>query len=362
MNSEELPHVDFAQLVRGDAISEDVCAYLDKVLQTHGLVEVQNVFTKEEEESYLHVANEFFELAKEQKMGVGTINKNGFIRGYLQYGAESGQPDKLFEPKEGFSWGFEHPTATTTEEHEQHDREAPNSEDYRNKLEGPNLWPLEGKSSFNNAAQFKEKMCTMFDIMSDISMALVKHIATALHQPVDDVVASCVDGKRSSLMRLFHYHPATPEYEQCVGSSPHTDWGFLTTIMQDSVGGLQFLDTDTQQWHDVPYRQGSIVVNVGDFLQIISGGRYKSPIHKVLCPKETRTSFVMFHYPNYNTPIDTTLFKPIDTDNDFNTFLEIKKDSSGSDGNDGDGDGESPTLSFGDYICEKWEQVQVDVK
>lgn len=64
---------------------------------------------------------------------------------------------------------------------------------------------------------------------------------------------------------LSHYYPACPEPEKTLGGSKHADYGFLTVLLQDSMGGLQVVYGN--EWVDVPPVRGALVVNIGDLLQ-----------------------------------------------------------------------------------------------
>jgi len=62
-----------------------------------------------------------------------------------------------------------------------------------------------------------------------------------------------------------HYYPPCPEPELTLGTSKHVDVVLLTVLLQDHVGGLQFLHKD--MWIDVPPIPEALIVNIGDFLQ-----------------------------------------------------------------------------------------------
>jgi len=105
------------------------------------------------------------------------------------------------------------------------------------------------------------------------------------------------------LLRMFRYDGVSGDCSSSLGSSAHTDWGALTIVYQDLVGGLQRYCPVHETWIDVlpvPNRVGYVTmfVHVGDFLSISSGGRWLSPRHRVVSPiQKTRFSNVYFVYP-----------------------------------------------------------------
>nr|GEY67720.1 feruloyl CoA ortho-hydroxylase 1-like [Tanacetum cinerariifolium] len=93
------------------------------------------------------------------------------------------------------------------------------------------------------------------------------------------------EAKESKLMgskRInLNYYPKCPNPELTVGVGRHSDVSTLTILLQDEIGGLYVRNLDTMKWIHVPPVEGSLVINVGDALQIISNGKYKSVEHRV---------------------------------------------------------------------------------
>lgn len=91
-----------------------------------------------------------------------------------------------------------------------------------------------------------------------------------------------------------HCYPYCPQPDRTVGITSHTDPGIVTVLLQNHVPGLQVRHED--EWVDVKGVPGGLIINVGDMLQIISNGEYKSVQHRVLANscKEVRISVVIF--------------------------------------------------------------------
>ena len=78
------------------------------------------------------------------------------------------------------------------------------------------------------------------------------------------------------LFRIFHYPPGD---DSDWGVAEHTDYGLLTLLAQDDRGGLQVHAPDG--WIDVPAEPDVLVCNIGDMLDRLTGGRYRSTPHRV---------------------------------------------------------------------------------
>lgn len=106
------------------------------------------------------------------------------------------------------------------------------------------------------------------------------------------------------MIRHINFYPPCSRPELVYGLRPHTDGGAITVLLQDpEVEGLQVHIND--QWVSVPCMPGALLVNLGDQLQIISNGIFKSPLHSVVTNTErTRISLAMFYAPHIDNEIE----------------------------------------------------------
>ncbi|XP_055813676.1 1-aminocyclopropane-1-carboxylate oxidase homolog [Solanum dulcamara] len=107
---------------------------------------------------------------------------------------------------------------------------------------------------------------------------------------------------------LCHYYPSCPQPELTMGIRQHSDNNFITVLLQDDIGGLQVLHQN--QWADVLPIPGALVVNIGDFLQLMSNDKYISLEHRAIANKDrSRISVACFF--GENTFQSSKLYGPI---------------------------------------------------
>jgi isopenicillin N synthase-like dioxygenase len=104
------------------------------------------------------------------------------------------------------------------------------------------------------------------------------------------------------LFRIFHY-PPPPSGFAGWGVGEHTDYGFLTLLAQDDAGGLEVKVAG--DWIDAPPVPGALVCNIGDMLDRLTGGLYKSTPHRARnATGRGRISFPFFFDPGFQTEIE----------------------------------------------------------
>lgn len=149
---------------------------------------------------------------------------------------------------------------------------APDDPAYGEPLQGPNQWP-------DGVPGFREAVTAYHDAMTALALRFTRLLALALGLPeryLDPHFA-----RPTSWLRLLHYppQPADTPADQ-YGAAPHTDYGFITILAQDTNGGLEVRARDGG-WIAAPPLPGTFVVNVADMLARWSNDRWTSTPHRV---------------------------------------------------------------------------------
>lgn len=222
-------------------------------------------------------ARQFFALPPEAKAAIAMAKAGPAWRGWFPPGGEltSGVPDG----KEGIYFGSE-----LSPEHPRVQAGTP--------LHGANLFPAD--------SDMGPVVLQVLDELTQLGHRLLRLIAGGLGLDPDWFAAN-LTADPTILFRIFHY-PAAGEVDGAAwGVQEHTDYGLLTILRQDDVGGLEVRSPGG--WTQAPPVPDSFVCNIGDMLERITGGTYRSTPHRVRQPPRSRLSFPFFFDPSWNAEI-----------------------------------------------------------
>lgn len=154
---------------------------------------------------------------------------------------------------------------------------------------------------------FRAAALTYFAAMESQLLTLLALHALDLGLEPDHFTRLCA-GAMTNLV-INHYPPqkSEPQPDQsCLG--PHTDLGIMTGLLHSGQRGLQVVDRENPSaWIPVPTVPGGLIVNAGDLLVLVSGGRYRSALHRVVCGPEERLSVPVFMQPAPQTTVAPAL-------------------------------------------------------
>jgi isopenicillin N synthase-like dioxygenase len=282
----DLPIVDVAALRSTGAARDEVARQLDAACRDVGFFYVVGHAVDDRLPGRLEaLSREFFGLTEDEKARIAMAGGGRAWRGWFPVGGEltSGRPDR----KEGIYFGAElgrdHPRVAAG---------VP--------LHGPNLFP-------SRPAGLREAVLAYMAAMTELGRLLASAIARGLGLP-DDWFAIHLTADPTVLFRIFHYPAASdagggePAGEHTWGVAEHTDYGLLTILRQDDTGGLE-VQTPTG-WIDAPPVPGSFVCNIGDMLERMTSGLYRSTPHRVHnAGRVGRVSFAFFFDPSWDAEV-----------------------------------------------------------
>ncbi|MGB0385436.1 MAG: isopenicillin N synthase family dioxygenase [Ardenticatenaceae bacterium] len=163
-------------------------------------------------------------------------------------------------------------------------------------LYGPNRWP-----SIN--VEVKIPILTYWDDMTCVTNSALSALCHVLKLD-SDYILSCVDNPLTN-MTLLNYPPS--EGQDAWGIHPHKDFNLLTVLAHDPIGGLEVRNRDGV-WLSANCPPDAMVMNVGDMLELWSGGRLLSTPHRVFNSSGLpRQSFPYFSVPRYDVVIEPLL-------------------------------------------------------
>ncbi|PMQ07587.1 2-oxoglutarate-dependent ethylene/succinate-forming enzyme [Pseudomonas sp. AD21] len=207
-------------------------------------------------------ARQFFALPDSDKTAVGMINSPHF-RGYNRAASEitRGQPDL----REQFDLGAEREALPLLA-----------GSPFWARLQGPNQWP-------QALPQLKPLLLDWQQAMTQMSLRLLRAFAEALSLPADAFDRLYGD-KPNEHIKLMRY-PGQARAASHQGVGAHKDSGFLSFLLQDQQAGLQ-VEVEEGRWIDALPRDNTLVVNIGELLELATNGYLRATVHRVVSPPE----------------------------------------------------------------------------
>jgi isopenicillin N synthase-like dioxygenase len=221
----------------------------------------------------------FFAMPLADKMSIDMAQGGPAWRGYFPVGGEltSGIPDL----KEGIYFGQElaldHPKVKAGV-------------------------PMHGANLFPSLPGFRETVLTYMQAVTELGHRLMGLLSLSLNLP-ESYLDQHFTKDPLILFRIFHYPPDEHATNKAMwGVGEHTDYGLLTILKQDDCGGLQV--KTGSGWVDAPPIENTFVCNIGDMLERMTGGLYKSTLHRVrnLSGRE-RYSYPLFFDPGFDVRV-----------------------------------------------------------
>jgi isopenicillin N synthase-like dioxygenase len=221
---------------------------------------------------------EFFALPEADKLEIAMERGGRAWRGWFPVGAEltSGRPDQ----KEGLYFGTELPPGDPRVQ-----AGVP--------LHGPNLFPRQ-------VPRLRPLVLAYLDALTAVGQAVLAGIALSLDLDAGYFAAGAT-ADPTVLFRIFRYPPVPPGSPDW-GAGEHTDYGLVTLLAQDDTGGLEI--AAPEGWIDAPPLPGTLVCNIGDMLDRLTGGWYRSTPHRVRNRSgHGRLSFPFFLDPGFDAEL-----------------------------------------------------------
>lgn len=212
--------------------------------------------------------------------------------------------------------------------------------------------PIHGSNLFPRIDGFRHTVLQYMEAQTQLGHALMRGIALSLGLE-EDYFSTRYTGEPLILFRIFNYPFVPPinggDEQEHWGVGEHTDYGVLTILKQDDCGGLE-VKSEGGRWISAPPIENSFVCNIGDMLDRMTRGLYRSTPHRVRnLAKRDRLSFPFFFDPNFFVEV-----KPIE-----GISVDFKDDRHERWDRDSVHDWSG---TYGDYLLKKVSKVFPDLR
>eukprot|EP00253_Pinus_taeda_P001968 PITA_01968 len=139
------------------------------------------------------------------------------------------------------------------------------------------LWP-------SNPSDYRSVVSSYSKDVRRLFVRIMSAVVESLGLPHNKYIVENGFSDEGSQVMVLNYYPACPEPELTLGIPPHSDYGCITVLAQDSTGGFQVLHKG--QWEAIRPLPKSLTINIGDHIEVLSNGRYKSVMHRAVVNSE----------------------------------------------------------------------------
>lgn len=249
----EIPVIDIAPLIENND-PQAVAEQIRHVCENVGFMYIKNHGVPSElTERMYTLTQQFFDLPMPTKQQLNIIHSGPTLRGYIPFYGENVDPQNTRDFKECLDYG----------------------------QDGSQVSPFFGRNLMpENMPEFKQGCEDYHAAMMSLALKLISAIAASLDLPPNYFAK--LQHKPITIQRLLHYPPQKGVISQEeIGVGAHTDYGFLTILWQDQVGGLQVRNREGE-WVSAPPIPDTFIVNIGDLVQTFTNDRYISTMHRVI--------------------------------------------------------------------------------
>ncbi|MGW2691009.1 isopenicillin N synthase family dioxygenase [Streptomyces sp. NPDC001296] len=283
----QLPIIDLSAADRGPESRALFHAQLHSAAHDVGFFQlVGHGITQAETDALLRAMRAFFALPEADRLALDNVNSPHF-RGYTRIGDERTAGARDW--RDQLDIGAERPA------HVPGPGEAPYWW-----LQGPNQWPAA-------LPELRTAALAWIDRLSGVAQRLLHELLAAIG--ADPAFYDSVFGDRAHPHLKFVRYPGSAGDGADQGVGAHKDYGFLTLLLQDRVGGLQ-VQREDGLFHDVPPLDGAFVVNLGELLEVATNGYLLATNHRVVSPPGAteRFSVPFFYNPRLDARVEPLLF------------------------------------------------------
>ncbi|MGW4562149.1 isopenicillin N synthase family dioxygenase [Streptomyces sp. NPDC004561] len=284
---DQLPVIDLSAADRGPRARALLHARLHSAAHDVGFFQlVGHGVTPAETDALLTAMRAFFDLPEADRLALDNINSPHF-RGYTRTGDERTAGARDW--RDQLDIGAERPARVP----------GPGEPPYW-WLQGPNQWPTA-------LPELRTATLTWIDRLSAVAQRLLHELLTAIGAPAGFYDPVFGEHAHPHLKLVRYPGSAGDGTDQGVGA--HKDYGFLTLLLQDTVGGLQ-VQREDGRFHEVPPIENAFVVNLGELLEVATNGYLLATNHRVVSPPGAteRFSVPFFYNPRLDAKVEPLPF------------------------------------------------------